>query len=65
MRRNATLAKHYANRHDVRKYYQDCLELIHNQDVDAEQCQAVIAACEDARGLPLFVAYFQRALPVS
>jgi len=96
MRRNAELAKDYANRHGVRKYYQDSQELIYDQDVDAvyiatpphlhhdyvlqvaaagkpvyvekpmaldaKQCQSMIAACEHA-GVPLFVAYYRRALP--
>jgi predicted dehydrogenase len=96
MRRNITLAEDYANRHGVRRCYQDSQELIHDQDVDAvyiatpphlhhdyvlqvasagkpvyvekpmaldaKQCQAMIAACERA-GVPLFVAYYRRALP--
>ena len=96
MRRDGELAKDFARRHGIRKYYQDSAALIHDPEVDAvyiatpphkhhdyvlkvaavgkpvyvekpmalnpEQCRAMIAACEIA-GVPLWVAYYRRALP--
>ena len=96
MRRDAALAKDYAQRHGVPKYYQDSQELIHDPNVDAvyiatpphrhhdyvlevaaagkpmyvekpmaldaKQCRSMISACEKA-DIPLFVAYYRRALP--
>ena len=95
MRRNGDLAKDYALRHNVPKWYDNAQRLINDPDVDAiyvatppafhkeyvvkcaqagkpvyvekpmarnfEECVAMIEACEDA-GVPLFVAYYRRAL---
>ncbi|MBK5240355.1 Gfo/Idh/MocA family oxidoreductase [Clostridium sp.] len=95
MRRNGELAKDYALRHNVPKWYDNAEELINDPDVDAvyiatppafhkeytikcaqagkpvyvekpmalnfEECNAMIQACENA-GVPLFVAYYRRAL---
>ncbi|MCB2295234.1 Gfo/Idh/MocA family oxidoreductase [Clostridium algoriphilum] len=95
MRRNGDLAKDYALRHNVPKWYDDAQKLIDDPDVDAvyvatppafhkeytlkcaqagkpvyvekpmarnfEECTAMIEACENA-GVPLFVAYYRRAL---
>ena len=95
MRRNGDLAKDYAKRHNVPKWYDNAVELINDPDVDAvyiatppafhkeytlkcaragkpvyvekpmarnfEECTAMIQACESA-GVPLFVAYYRRAL---
>lgn len=96
MRRNGELAKDYANRHNVPKWYDDAQALIEDPEVDAiyvatppnthhaytlaiaqvgkpvyvekpmavntAQCQEMITACQSA-GVPLFVAYYRRALP--
>jgi predicted dehydrogenase len=96
MRRNGALARDYAQRHAVPKWYDDAAALIHDPDVDAvyiatppaahkeytlmsaqagkpvyvekpmalnvAECQAMIQACR-AAGVPLFVAYYRRALP--
>ena len=96
MRRNGDLAKDYAKRHNVPKWYDDANALIHDSEVNAvyiatppsshkeytlavakakkavyvekpmaanhEECLDMIRACEDA-GIPLFVAYYRRALP--
>jgi predicted dehydrogenase len=96
MRRNGTLAKEYAGRHGVEKWYDNAEELIHDPAVDAiyiatppafhkeytlkaaaagkpvyvekpmatnyQECLEMIHACENA-GVPLFVAYYRRALP--
>lgn len=96
MRRNAQLARDYASRHGVPKWYGDVQKLIEDPDVDAvyiatppsshceytvraagagkpvyvekpmarthAECQTMIHACEKA-GVPLFVAYYRRALP--
>jgi predicted dehydrogenase len=96
MRRSGTLAKDYAERHEVARWYDDAAKLIHDPDVDAVyvatppsshkqytlmsaeagkpvyvekpmalnfvECQEMIAACQSA-GVPLFVAYYRRALP--
>jgi len=95
MRRNGDLAKDYALRHNVPKWYDDADKLINDKDVDIvyiatppafhkeyalkcakagkpvyvekpmarnfEECVAMIEACEKA-GVPLFVAYYRRAL---
>jgi predicted dehydrogenase len=95
MRRNGDLARDYAQRHGVPKWYDDAEALIHDPDVDAvyiatppafhkpytlltaqagkpvyvekpmalnhAECQAMLAACQSAR-VPLFVAYYRRAL---
>ncbi|HEY8891475.1 MAG TPA: Gfo/Idh/MocA family oxidoreductase [Clostridium sp.] len=95
MRRNGELAKDYAKRHNVPKWYDDADKLINDPDVDAiyiatppafhkeytikcaragkpvyvekpmainfEECTAMIQACSNA-GVPLFVAYYRRAL---
>jgi len=96
MRRNGMLAKDYAERHEVPRWYDDAAKLIHDPQVDAvyiatppsshkqytlmaatagkpvyvekpmalnfAECQEMIAACKTA-GVPLFVAYYRRALP--
>ena len=96
MRRTGELAKDYAERHHVPKWYDDADALIHDPDVDAvyiatppgahkeytikaakagkpiyvekpmalnfAECEEMIAACETA-GVPLYVAYYRRALP--
>lgn len=96
MRRNGDLARDYAERHRVRRWYDDAQALIDAQDVNAiyvatppsshnaytlmaaragkpiyvekpmamnlGECQDMIAACDTA-GVPLFVAYYRRALP--
>ena len=96
MRRNADLARDYALRHQVPRWYSDAARLIADPEVDAvyiatppashkeyalqaaragktayvekpmalssSDCQEMIAACKSA-GVPLFVAYYRRALP--
>ena len=96
MRRNADLAKDYAERHHVARWYDDAAALIADTGVDAvyvatppgnhkefailaaragkpvyvekpmalhfKECQDMINVCEEA-GVPLFVAYYRRALP--
>lgn len=96
MRRNGALARDYAHRHGVPKWYDAAEALIADPGVEAvyiatpprahqdytlmaakagkpvyvekpmamrfSECQAMIAACRDA-GIPLFVAYYRRALP--
>jgi len=96
MRRQTDLARDYAARHNVPKWYDRAEDLIEDPDVDAvyvatpphvhqlyagmaaaagkpvyvekpmalnhAECQAMIQACEEA-GVPLFVAYYRRALP--
>lgn len=96
MRRNGELARDYARRHGVPKWYDDADALIADHEVDAvyvatppsshleytlkaaaagkpvyvekpmaldfAECQTMIDACRDA-GVPLFVAYYRRALP--
>ncbi|WP_338449506.1 Gfo/Idh/MocA family oxidoreductase [Niallia oryzisoli] len=96
MRRTGVLAKDYAERHDVPKWYDDADALINDPDVDAvyiatppsshkeytievakagkpvyvekpmalnfTECSEMIAAC-NAAGVPLYVAYYRRALP--
>lgn len=95
MRRNGALAKDYARRHGVPRWYDQADELISDPEVDAiyiatppsshmeyallsaragkpvyvekpmaltfAECQAMIEACKVA-GVPLFVAYYRRAL---
>lgn len=95
MRRNGDLARDYALRHNVPKWYDNAEKLINDTEVDAvyiatppayhmeytlkcaqagkpvyvekpmarnfEECRAMIQACENA-GVPLFVAYYRRAL---
>jgi predicted dehydrogenase len=96
MRRNGELARDYARRHGVARWYDDAEALIHDPDVDAvyiatppafhkeytllsaqagkpvyvekpmalnfEECQVMIQACR-AASVPIFVAYYRRALP--
>ncbi|WP_087974201.1 Gfo/Idh/MocA family protein [Oceanobacillus rekensis] len=96
MRRNGKLAKDYAERHGVPKWYDDADALINDSAVDAvyiatppsshkeytikvakagkpiyvekpmalniEECNEMIAACKEA-GVPLYVAYYRRAMP--
>ncbi|MFC1650265.1 Gfo/Idh/MocA family protein [Candidatus Latescibacterota bacterium] len=96
MRRNALLAEDYALRHNVEKWYDNALDLIHDPDVDAvyiatppsshkeytlaaanagkpvyvekpmalsyNECVEMIESCEEKK-VPLFVAYYRRALP--
>lgn len=96
MRRNGELARDYARRHGVPRWYDDAAGLINDQDVDAVyiatppsshkpytlmcaaagkpvyvekpmalnfgECQEMIEYCRGAR-VPLFVAYYRRALP--
>ena len=96
MRRNGELAKDYARRHGVPKWYDATEALLADPGVDAvyiatppyahkdytlvaaqagkpvyvekpmamrfSDCQTMIAACRDA-GVPVFVAYYRRALP--
>ena len=95
MRRNGELAKDYAKRHNVPKWYDDAQKLINDPDVNAvyvstppsshkqytimaaqagkpvyvekpmalntEECEEMIEVCKNA-GVPLFVAYYRRAL---
>lgn len=96
MRRSASLAKDYAERHGVPKWYDDADALISDPEVDAiyiatpphvhpyytrkaaeagkpvyvekpmaktyAECQEMIEVCKQ-KGVPLFVAYYRRALP--
>jgi predicted dehydrogenase len=96
MRRNGDLARDYAQRHGVPKWFDDARALIADPEVDAiyvatpphahkeyallsaqagkpvyvekpmardaGECQAMIDGCR-AAGVPLFVAYYRRALP--
>jgi predicted dehydrogenase len=95
MRRSGDLAKDYAHRHNVPKWYDNAEELINDPEIDAvyiatppsahkeytlltaragkpvyvekpmaintEECRIMIDACKNA-GIPLFVAYYRRAL---
>ncbi|MES2178552.1 MAG: Gfo/Idh/MocA family oxidoreductase [Gemmatimonadota bacterium] len=95
MRRNGDLARDYAERHGVPRWYSDAQALIDDDGVDAiyvatppsshqeyvlraaaagkpvyvekpmamsfAQCRAMIDGCRDV-GVPLFVAYYRRAL---
>ena len=96
MRRNGDLARDYARRHGVPKWYDDADALIADPDVDAvyvatppaahknytllcaragkpvyvekpmaldaDECRAMLEGCREA-DVPLFVAYYRRALP--
>jgi predicted dehydrogenase len=96
MRRSGDLARDFAARHGVPKWYDDAAALINDPDVNAiyiatppyahleytlataqagkpvyvekpmantyAECTTMIDACE-ATGVPLFVAYYRRALP--
>jgi len=96
MRRNGELARDYAERHGVPRWYDDAQALIDDPEVDAvyvatppsshkeytimavragkpvyvekpmalnfAECQQMIGACASA-DVPLFVAYYRRALP--
>ena len=96
MRRNGTLARDYARRHHVKKWYDDAQQLIDDPEVNAvyiatppsshkdytiavakagkpvyvekpmalnhNECEQMIQACRN-RNVPLFVAYYRRALP--
>lgn len=96
MRRNGALAKDYAERHNVPRWYDDAAALIHDPEVEAvyiatpphahkqytlmsaaagkpvygekpmaltrADCQEMISACR-AANVPLWVAYYRRALP--
>lgn len=96
MRRDGGLARDYAQRHRVPKWYDRAVDLINDSEVDAVyiatppafhkeytllcakagkpvyvekpmamnhgECQDMIQACEAAQ-VPLFVAYYRRALP--
>ena len=96
MRRTGDLAKDYAQRHGVPKWYDDAEALVDDPEVDTvyvatppsshkeytiwaaqagkpvyvekpmalnfDECQEMIEACRSA-GVPLFVAYYRRALP--
>jgi predicted dehydrogenase len=96
MRRSERLARDYAERHEVGRWYDDAPKLIQDPEVDAiyvatppsshkqytlmgaeagkpvyvekpmaldfGECQEMITACQIA-GVPLFVAYYRRALP--
>jgi len=96
MRRSGELARDYAQRHGVPRWYDDAEALIHDPEVDAvyiatppsshkdytilaaqagkpvyvekpmaldfKGCQQMTEACQ-TNGVPLFVAYYRRALP--
>jgi predicted dehydrogenase len=96
MRRNGELARDYALRHGVNKWYNDALELINDKDVTAvyiatppafhkeytiavakagkpvyvekpmamnyDECHEMVDFCKEKK-VPLFVAYYRRALP--
>lgn len=96
MRRNGEMAKDYAERHHVPKWYDDAAALINDPEVDAvyiatppafhkeytilaakagkpvyvekpmarnhQECLEMMEACKQAE-VPLFVAYYRRALP--
>ncbi|MCC8365903.1 Gfo/Idh/MocA family oxidoreductase [Xenorhabdus sp. PB61.4] len=96
MRRNSDLAKDFANRHNVPKWYSDAESLINDPEIDAvyiatppsshkkytllaaaagkavyvekpmaltfSECNEMITACQ-RHNVPLFVAYYRRALP--
>lgn len=96
MRRTGDLARDYARRHGVPRWYDDADALLHDPDVDAvyvatppdthleyalraaragkpvyvekpmartaAECRAMLDGCR-AAGVPLFVAYYRRALP--
>lgn len=96
MRRNASKAKDFADRHGIKKWYSDADALLNDPEVNAiyiatppnvheyytlkaaalgkpvyvekpmartsQECEAMITACEN-HNVPLFVAYYRRALP--
>ncbi len=96
MRRNGDLARDYASRHKVPKWYDNAEDLINDNEVDAlyiatppafhkeytlkaalakkpvyvekpmgvdyQECQEMISTCKK-ENIPLFVAYYRRALP--
>jgi predicted dehydrogenase len=96
MRRNGELAKDYARRHNVPKWYNNADHLINDPDVNAvyiatppsthneytlkvaaagkpvyvekpmamnrDECEQMVDACK-IEGVPLYVAYYRRALP--
>ena len=96
MRRQGELARNYAERHGVSRWYDSAAALVNDSEVDAVyiatppsshkeytlmtaaagkpvyvekpmalnfgECEEMIAACANA-GVPLFVAYYRRALP--
>jgi 1,5-anhydro-D-fructose reductase (1,5-anhydro-D-mannitol-forming) len=96
MRRNADLARDYAFRHHVPKWYANADDLINDDEVDAvyiatppafhkdytlqvalakkpvyvekpmainfSECQEMLSICKE-KNVPLFVAYYRRALP--
>lgn len=96
MRRQADLARDYAARHNVPRWYDRAEDLVHDSDVDAVyiatppdvhrdytvmaaaagkpvyvekpmalnhgECRVMVETCQQA-GVPLFVAYYRRALP--
>lgn len=96
MRRNEELARDYAKRHHVKKWYSNAEDLIHDDEVDAvyiatppafhshysvlcmennkavyvekpmgrnyQECLAMIEVSERTK-MPLYVAYYRRALP--
>ncbi|WP_181347984.1 Gfo/Idh/MocA family protein [Thalassobacillus sp. CUG 92003] len=96
MRRNGELAKDYAARHGVPKWYDQAEDLIHDSDVNViyiatppsshktytieaakagkpvyvekpmamneDECREMIDVCNEA-GVPLYVAFYRRALP--
>ena len=97
MRRDAAKAKDYAERHGVKKWYNNASELIQDPEVNAiyiatppnvhleytkmaaaagkpvyvekpmartyAECLEMVAICRNA-GVPLYVAYYRRALPM-
>ncbi|MCL3780492.1 Gfo/Idh/MocA family oxidoreductase [Prolixibacteraceae bacterium JC049] len=97
MRRNGELAKDYAQRHGVKKWYDDAEKLINDPEVNAiyiatppdshcnytlqalkagkavyvekpmansyTECQQMVEVAEE-NNVPLFVAYYRRALPL-
>ena len=96
MRRSASKAKDFADRHGIQKWYSDADALLNDPEVNAiyiatppnvhedytlkaavlgkpvyvekpmartsQECEAMIAACKK-HNVPLFVAYYRRALP--
>jgi predicted dehydrogenase len=97
MRRDASLAKDYATRHQVPVWYNDAAQLVNDPDVNAvyiatppgthayytrmaamagkpvyvekpmartyAECLEMVDSCEK-QGVPLFVAYYRRQLPI-
>ena len=72
MRRDGNRARDYAKRHGVAHAYSDAEKLINHPDVNAiyiatppdthAECLRMIEACRKEQ-VPLFVAYYRRALP--